>query len=153
MPNVDSTRAATRAVPRRHLRPRRLCARYASDRKVDILYLQPAGLCARHRAWHGGGDAEGGLEETTNVSETSRYKYPLKLPASLKETAARLAKDDGVSLNQWIAVAVAQKIGAVETAAEFFERRGARSTPGDLRRHLEGAPDVPPQPGDELPDA
>ena len=87
------------------------------------------------------------------MSETSRYKYPLKLPASLKETAARLAKDDGVSLNQWIAVAVAQKIGAVETAAEFFERRGARSTPGDLRRHLEGAPDVPPQPGDELPDA
>ncbi len=63
------------------------------------------------------------------MSETTRYKYPLKLPASLKETAARLAKEDGVSLNQWIATAVAQKIGAVETAADFFERRGARSTP------------------------
>ena len=36
------------------------------------------------------------------MSEPVRYKYPLKLPASLKETAARLAKDDGVSLNQWI---------------------------------------------------
>ena len=46
------------------------------------------------------------------MSEATRYKYPLKLPASLKETAARLARDDGVSLNQWIAVAVAQKIGA-----------------------------------------
>ena len=66
------------------------------------------------------------------MSEVTRYKYPLKLPASLKETAARLAKDDGVSLNQWIATAVAQKIGAVETAAEFFEHRGARSMPGDL---------------------
>ena len=87
------------------------------------------------------------------MSETTRYKYPLKLPASLKETAARLAKDDGVSLNQWIATAVAQKIGAVETAAEFFERRGARSTPEDLTSHLDNAPDVPPQPGDELPDA
>ncbi|MYE10226.1 MAG: toxin-antitoxin system HicB family antitoxin [Gammaproteobacteria bacterium] len=87
------------------------------------------------------------------MSETTRYKYPLKLPASLKETAARLAKEDGVSLNQWIATAVAQKIGAVETAADFFERRGARSTPGDLKRHLERAPDVPPQPGDERPDA
>ena len=85
------------------------------------------------------------------MSETTRYKYPLKLPASLKETAARLAKDDGVSLNQWITTAVAQKIGAVETAAEFFERRGARSTPADLMRHLDNAPDVSPQPGDELP--
>ncbi len=64
------------------------------------------------------------------MSEVTRYKYPLK------ETAARLAKDDGVSLNQWIATAVAQKIGAVETAAEFFERRGARSMPGDLARIL-----------------
>ena len=87
------------------------------------------------------------------MSETTRYKYPLKLPASLKETAARLAKDDGVSLNQWIATAVAQKIGAVETAAEFFERRGARSTSADLMRHLDNAPDVPPESGDELPAA
>lgn len=87
------------------------------------------------------------------MSETTRYKYPLKLPASLKETAARLAKEDGVSLNQWIATAVAQKIGAVETAADFFERRGARSTPNDLKRHLERAPAAPPQPGDERPDA
>ena len=46
------------------------------------------------------------------MSATARYKYPLNLPMSLKETAARLAKDDGVSLNQWIATAVAQKIGA-----------------------------------------
>lgn len=87
------------------------------------------------------------------MSETTRYKYPLKLPISLKETAARLAKDDGVSLNQWITTAVAQKIGAVETAAELFERRGAQSTLGDLTRYLDSAPGVPPQPGDELPDA
>lgn len=86
------------------------------------------------------------------MSESTRYKYPLKLPISLKETAARLARDDGVSLNQWIATAVAQKIGAVETAAELFERRGARSTPSDLMRHLDNAPNVPPEPGDELPD-
>ena len=79
--------------------------------------------------------------------------YPVKLPASLKETAARLAKDEGVSLNQWIATAVAQKIGAVETAAEFFERRGAKSMPGDLMRHLDQAPSAPPEPCDELPDA
>ncbi len=30
----------------------------------------------------------------------SKATYPLKLPASVKATAARLAKEDGVSLNQ-----------------------------------------------------
>ncbi len=46
----------------------------------------------------------------------SKATYPLKLPVSIKAAAARLAKEDGVSLNQWITAAVAQKIGAIETA-------------------------------------
>ena len=85
------------------------------------------------------------------MSETTRYKYPLKLPASLKETVVRLAKADGVSLNQWIAVAVAQKVGAVEVASEFLGKRAADAKPGELERYLDEAPDVPPMPGDELP--
>ena len=63
----------------------------------------------------------------------SKATYPLKLPTSIKAAAARLAKEDGVSLNQWIATAVAQKIGAVETAAEFFTRR-AKGHPGPSAR-------------------
>jgi predicted HicB family RNase H-like nuclease len=39
----------------------------------------------------------------------SKATYPLKLPTSIKKAAQRLAKEDGVSLNQWIAVAVAEK--------------------------------------------
>jgi predicted HicB family RNase H-like nuclease len=54
----------------------------------------------------------------------SKATYPLKLPASTKAAAARLAKEDGVSLNQWIAAAVAQKVGAIEAAAVSFEKRG-----------------------------
>jgi hypothetical protein len=42
------------------------------------------------------------------------------------KAAQRLAKEDGVSLNQWIAAAVAEKVGAVETAAEFFKRRAGK---------------------------
>ncbi len=42
----------------------------------------------------------------------SRTAYPLKLPASVKAAAARLAKADGVSLNQFIAVAVAASRGS-----------------------------------------
>jgi hypothetical protein len=81
----------------------------------------------------------------------SKATCPLKLPASIKATAARLAKEDGVSLNQWIATAVAQKIGAVETAAAFFRRRAGNATPDDLKRILEKVPDVPPGPEDAIP--
>ena len=87
------------------------------------------------------------------MSATTRYRYPLSLPASLKETAARLAREDGVSLNQWIVTAVAQRIGAVETAEVFLAQRAARATPADLLRHLDGAPNMPPAPGDEIPEA
>ena len=47
----------------------------------------------------------------------SKATYLLKLPVSIKKAAQRLAKEDGVSLNQWIAVAVAEKVRVVETAA------------------------------------
>lgn len=82
----------------------------------------------------------------------SKATYPLKLPASIKAAAARLAKEDGVSLNQWIAAAVAQKVGVVETAAEFFRRRAGSATGAGLRAILDQVPDNPPEPGDELPD-
>ena len=39
----------------------------------------------------------------------SKSSYPLKLPISVKEAARRLAEADGVSLNQFIAAAVAEK--------------------------------------------
>ena len=77
----------------------------------------------------------------------SKATYPLKLPASIKAAAARLAKEDGVSLNQWIATAVAQKIGVVETAATFFRRRAGNVTPDDLKGILEKVADVPPRSG------
>ena len=80
----------------------------------------------------------------------SRASYPLKLPVSVKEAAARLAKEDGVSLNQWIAVAIAQKIGAVETAADFLKRRAGKARPEDMLPFLDKARREPPPRGDEI---
>ena len=85
------------------------------------------------------------------MTDTRRYKYPLQLPISLKDTAMRLAKEDGVSLNQWIVAAVAQKIGAVETAEAFLRKRATGAVESDLTRYLDKAPDLPSDPGDELP--
>jgi hypothetical protein len=41
----------------------------------------------------------------------SKSTYLLKLPTSVKTAAASLANAEGVSLNQFIAVAVAEKVG------------------------------------------
>ena len=78
------------------------------------------------------------------MTDTRRYKYPLQFPISLKDTATRLAKEDGVSLNQWI-------VGAVETAEAFLRKRAMGAVESDLTRYLDKAPDLPPDPGDELP--
>jgi hypothetical protein len=74
------------------------------------------------------------------------------LPESLLSRAEELAREDGVSLDIWVTSAVAQKIGAVETAAEFFRRRSAAAGKG-LQSYLDMIPDNPPIPGDELPRA
>lgn len=80
----------------------------------------------------------------------SKAAYPLKLPASVKEAAARLAKEDGVSLNQWIAVAIAQKIGVVETASAFLKRRAGNAKPSDMLPFLDKAKDEVPTKDDEM---
>jgi hypothetical protein len=74
------------------------------------------------------------------------------LPDSLVKRAEELAREDGVSLDVWVTSALAQKIGAVETAAAFFKSRSAGASKG-LSAYLELIPDNPPMPGDELPRA
>jgi len=54
------------------------------------------------------------------MSKTSTY--PLRLPASLKAAAEKLSKDDGTSLNQFVVMAVAEKISAMQTATFFDDR-------------------------------
>jgi hypothetical protein len=79
----------------------------------------------------------------------SKSTYPLKLPNSIKEAAAELAKIDGVSLNQFIASAVAEKVGTLRTASQFLRQRAGTAKPKDLVKFLRRAPKVPPVPGDE----
>jgi hypothetical protein len=80
----------------------------------------------------------------------SKNTYPLKLPTSVKQAAAELAKEDGVSLNQFIAAAVAEKVGTMRTAREFFAERIGDANPEDLRKILDKVPARPPVPGDEI---
>jgi hypothetical protein len=79
----------------------------------------------------------------------SRATYPLKLPNSVKKAAQRLAKEDGVSLNQWIAAAVAEKVGVIETAADFFKKRAGKAKGDGLMKFLRSVPRVAPEPEDQ----
>ena len=79
----------------------------------------------------------------------SGSKYPVKLPPSLGNAARKLAEEDGLSLSQWVSIAVAQKISSVETAEAFFQRRSQWADQVDLLEILRNAPDRPPDPGDE----
>jgi hypothetical protein len=80
----------------------------------------------------------------------SRSTIPVKLPPSLGNAAKKLAEEDGVSLNQWVSLAVAQKISSVETAEAFFARRSQGADQVDFLEILRNAPDQAPDSGDEL---
>jgi hypothetical protein len=58
------------------------------------------------------------------VQDTKRTTTcPLRLLRSIKAEVERLAKQDGISINQFIATAVAEKLSAMRTAEFFAERR------------------------------
>jgi hypothetical protein len=80
----------------------------------------------------------------------SKSTYPLKLPKSVKNAAAELAKVDGVSLNQFIAAAVAEKVGTLQTAQVFLRERAGASKPRDLLKYLRQAPKVAPVDDDRI---
>ncbi len=80
----------------------------------------------------------------------SKSTYPLKLPSSIKAAAAELAKIDGVSLNQFIAAAVAEKVGTLRTASDLLRQRAGTAQPQDLVKFLRRAPKVKPPVGDEI---
>jgi hypothetical protein len=80
----------------------------------------------------------------------SKSTYPLKLPTSVKNAAAELAKLDGVSLNQFIAAAVAEKVGTIRTTRDLLHERAGSAKPRDMLKYLRRAPKVPPLAGDEL---
>jgi len=49
--------------------------------------------------------------------------YPLRLPRSIKAEVERRAKEDGISINQFVATAVAEKLAVMNSATFFAERR------------------------------
>jgi hypothetical protein len=81
------------------------------------------------------------------MSDTATY--PLRLPRSIKAAAEKLARDEGINMNQFVATAVAEKLAALDSANYFAERRARADLPA-FKRLLRRKGGVKPLKGDEI---
>jgi hypothetical protein len=74
--------------------------------------------------------------------------YPLRLPRSLKAAVERVSRQEGASINQFIATAVAEKLAAIE-AVTFFDERRQRADFATFDAIMARMGGEPPRAGDE----
>ena len=72
----------------------------------------------------------------------------LRLPDSIHRHIREIAKQEGVSINQFISTAVSEKISAIMTE-EYLAARAKGAKKGALKEILDRVPDREPLPGDE----
>lgn len=73
----------------------------------------------------------------------------IRLPESLHEEIKLLAKKEGVSINQFLTLAAAEKISALRTVS-YLQKEGAMGTRSEFEAWLSSVPDVPPSEADRL---
>lgn len=73
----------------------------------------------------------------------------LQLPDSLLDRIKELADREGISLDQFLATAAAEKLATLMTE-EYVDLRASRGSREKLQRILDRVPHGPPDPGDEL---
>jgi HicB family len=74
----------------------------------------------------------------------------LRLPTSLHEQLRSLAEQEGISINQFIMLAVAEKMATIDTK-NYLQQRAQRGSREKLLAVLAKAPDVEPAAADKLP--
>lgn len=73
----------------------------------------------------------------------------VRLPASLHDAVRELAKRDNLSINQFIALALAEKVSALMTV-EYLAERGKRGNRAKFEAALTKVADVEPDEQDRL---
>ena len=92
-----------------------------------------------------GGDAGRFSETDNNNMSTLTIQLPEGVARQLRECAAR----EGVTVDQLMSSAAAEKLSAMLTV-EHLRERARNAKREDFIAFLNGSPDVPPMPGDEL---
>ena len=82
---------------------------------------------------------------TRNNMSTLTIQLPEGVARQLRECAAR----EGVTVDQLMSSAAAEKLSAMLTV-EHLRERARHAKREDFITFLNGSPDVPPMPGDEL---
>ena len=72
----------------------------------------------------------------------------IRLPDSLHRMAKDIARQDQVSMNQFIASAVAEKVSALATE-QYLNERAARGSAAKFRAALAQVPDATPEDFDQ----
>lgn len=72
----------------------------------------------------------------------------IRLPNSVHESIKELARKDGISVNQFIASAAAEKMASLQTLA-YLRSEAAQGRREDFEALLRLVPDVPAQPDDD----
>lgn len=73
----------------------------------------------------------------------------IRLPESLHKQVKELAENEGISMNQFIALAVAEKMSALMTV-EYLEERAQRGGREKFDAILEKVPEASPEEYDRL---
>ncbi|HEX9699934.1 MAG TPA: DUF6290 family protein [Acidobacteriota bacterium] len=74
----------------------------------------------------------------------------LRMPNSLHKHLKKLAKQEGISINQLINSAVAEKMSSLMTL-DYLQQRASKGSRAQLRAILDEVPDVEPEEYDRLP--
>jgi hypothetical protein len=74
----------------------------------------------------------------------------VQLPDFLHKNLQELAKQEGISIDQFIATAVAEKMAALMTET-YLEARAKKGSRAKYEAALAQVPDVEPEPYDRLP--
>ena len=80
--------------------------------------------------------------------QSSRSNFPLRLPDSVRRAAEAAAREEGVSLNQFINLAVAEKTAAL-SGARMMAERAARADRGAFDAVVAATGPESPRDGDE----
>ena len=73
----------------------------------------------------------------------------IQMPESLARELRKCAAKEGVTMDQLLSSAAAEKLSALLTV-EHLRHRALRAKREDFAAFLDASPDVPPLPGDEL---
>ena len=73
----------------------------------------------------------------------------LRLPNSIHRHIKQIAASEGVSINQFISSAVAEKISAI-TTEDYLRQRAKKADRATFRSILDKVPERTPVPGDEI---